>query len=247
MIALTIAGFDPSAGAGILNDIKTFTALKVYGTAAITALTAQNPNRVANIHPVPPEFIEEQIDLIMEYLPIEYAKTGMLYSEDIIKTVTKKIKEYKLKTVTDPVMIAESGSPLSTNGTIKAIKKYLLKECILVTPNLQEAEALSNTRIKTIKDAEKAAKKIGKKCNVIITGGHLKGKNIFFNGKIKIFEEKLIKSSNTHGSGCSFSAAIVAHLTKGYSLEESVKRAVRFVKEAIRHGKWGTLNQFWEL
>ncbi|MBC7119158.1 MAG: bifunctional hydroxymethylpyrimidine kinase/phosphomethylpyrimidine kinase [Methanobacteriaceae archaeon] len=247
MIALTIAGFDPSAGAGILNDVKTFSALKVYGAAAITALTAQNPIRVASIHPLPPSFIEEQIDLIMEYLPIEYAKTGMLYSEDIIKTVTRKIREYKLKTVTDPVMIAESGSPLAIKGTIKALKKYLLKESILVTPNLQEAEALSNTRIKTIKDAEKAAKKIGRKCNVIITGGHLKGKNIFFDGKIKIFEEKLIKSKNTHGSGCSFSAAIVAYLTRGFSLEESIKMATRFVKEAIRHGKWGTPNQFWKL
>lgn len=247
MIALTIAGFDPSAGAGILNDVKTFSALKVYGTAAITALTAQNPIRVASIHPLPPSFIEEQIDLIMEYLPIEYAKTGMLYSEDIIKTVTRKIREYKLKTVTDPVMIAESGSPLAIKGTIKALKKYLLKESILVTPNLQEAEALSNTRIKTIKDAEKAAKKIGRKCNVIITGGHLKGKNIFFDGKIKIFEEKLIKSKNTHGSGCSFSAAIVAYLTRGFSLEESIKMATKFVKEAIRHGKWGTPDQFWKL
>jgi len=247
MIALTIAGFDPSAGAGILNDVKTFSALKVYGAAAITALTVQNPIRVASIHPLPPSFIEEQIDLIMEYLPIEYAKTGMLYSEDIIKTVTRKIREYELKTVIDPVMIAESGSPLAVKGTIKAFKKYLLRESILVTPNLQEAEALSNTRIKTIKDAEKAAKKIGRKCNVIITGGHLKGKNIFFDGKIKTFEEKLIKSKNTHGSGCSFSAAIVAYLTRGFSLEESIKMATRFVKEAIRHGKWGTPNQFWKL
>jgi len=247
MIALTIAGFDPSAGAGILNDVKTFSALKVYGAAAITALTAQNPNRVAGIHPLPPSFIEEQIDLIMEYLPIEYAKTGMLYSKDIIKTVTRKIREYKLKTVTDPVMMAESGSPLAMEGMIKAFKKYLLKESILVTPNLQEAEALSNMSIKTIEDAERAARKIGRTCNVVITGGHLEGKNIFFDGEIKIFKEKLIKSSNTHGSGCSFSAAIVAHLTRGYSLEESIKMAARFVKEAIRHGNWGTLNQFWRL
>ncbi len=245
MIALTIAGFDPSGGAGVLNDIKTFSALKVYGAAAITALTAQNVKRVADIYPISPKFVEEQIDLIMEDLPIEYAKTGMLYSEELIKVVAKKIKEYDLKVVADPVMIAESGTRLATTGIAKALKKYLLDHCILKTPNIFEARALSGINIESVDDAKRAARKIG--ANVVITGGHLKGKSVFFDGKIKIIEGEILESRDTHGSGCSFSAAIVAYLTRGLDLEESIIRADKFVREAIRYGKWGTLNQFWGL
>lgn len=245
MIAISIAGYDPSAGAGILNDIKTFSALGVYGTGVITALTAQNAKRVSGIYPISPEFIEEQIDLVMEDADIIFGKTGMLYSPDIIRSVAKKVKEYQLKMVVDPVMVAGSGGKLSRQGLADSLKKYLLKKSILVTPNIPEAEILSGIPIKNKDDAIKAAWKIGKYCDVVITGGHLEGNNIFFNGKVEIFQGELIESNNTHGSGCSFSAAVTAYLVKGFDLEKALKEADSFVKESIRQGHYGTLNQFW--
>ncbi len=247
MMAISIAGFDPSAGAGILNDIKTFSALKVYGTAIITALTAQNVNRVASIYPIESDFVAEQIDVVLEEDPIIYGKTGMLYSEEVIRAVSKKIQEYQLKIVVDPVMIAGSGGKLSQEGFAIALKKYLLKNALLVTPNILEAEILSGLEIKNQEDAKKAALKIGEYCDVIITGGHLEGDNIFFNGEIKVLEGELIESSNTHGSGCSFSAAVVAYLVKGFNMESSLKLADDYVKESIIQGSYGTLNQFWNV
>jgi hydroxymethylpyrimidine/phosphomethylpyrimidine kinase len=247
MMAISIAGFDPSGGAGILADIKTFSALGVYGTSAITALTAQNVRRVSNISPINPSFVEEQIDMILEDLPIVFGKTGMLYSEEIILSVVKKIKEHSLKIVVDPVLVAGSGGSLSQKGMANTIKNNLLKEAILTTPNVFEAELLSGQEIKNKDDAIEAALTIGKNCDVVITGGHLDGDNILFNGQISVMEGELIESDNTHGSGCSFSAAITAYLTKGIDMDEAIKKADIFVKESIRHGNWGTLNQFWNL
>ena len=245
MIAISIAGFDPSGGAGILSDLKTFSALGIYGTGVITALTAQNVQRVSDICPIESDFIEEQIDLILEDLPVIYGKTGMLYSKEIIRLVSRKISEYDLKMVVDPVMVAGSGGSLSQEGMAGAIKKYLLKEALIVTPNVFEAELLSGVSIQNKEDAMEAAKKIGKKCNVVVTGGHLNGDNILFNGQISVMGGELIESTNTHGSGCSFSAAMAAYLSKGIDMENSIKKADIFVKESIKHGHWGTLNQFW--
>ncbi|MCK9152582.1 bifunctional hydroxymethylpyrimidine kinase/phosphomethylpyrimidine kinase [Methanobacterium alcaliphilum] len=245
MIALSIAGFDPSGGAGILNDIKTFSALGIYGTSAITALTAQNVKRVSGIMPVPVDFVEEQIDLILEDLPLRYAKTGMLYSKEIIQLVARKIKEYNLKVVVDPVMVAGSGSSLSECGMAKAMQKFLLKKSFLITPNVFEAQLLSGMDINSQEDAIKAALKIGKSCDVVITGGHLAGNNIFYDGNIKVFEGELMENTNTHGSGCSFSAATVSYLVRGLDLETSIKKADIFVKKSIKNGKLGTLNQFY--
>ncbi|MBU4535599.1 MAG: bifunctional hydroxymethylpyrimidine kinase/phosphomethylpyrimidine kinase [Euryarchaeota archaeon] len=245
MIAISIAGYDPSAGAGILSDIKTFSALGVYGTGIITALTAQNAKRVSGIYPISPEFIEEQIDLVMEDADIMFGKTGMLYSPNIIRSLAKKVKEYQLKMVVDPVMVAGSGGKLSQQGLADSLKKYLLKKSILVTPNIHEAEILSGIQIKNQEDAIRAARKIGKYCDVVITGGHLEGDNIFFDGKLEIFQGELIESNNTHGSGCSFSAAVTAYLVQGFDLKEALKQADSYVKESIRQGHYGTLNQFW--
>ncbi|MDO9044693.1 MAG: bifunctional hydroxymethylpyrimidine kinase/phosphomethylpyrimidine kinase [Methanobacteriaceae archaeon] len=246
MIAISIAGFDPSGGAGILSDLKTFSALGVYGTGVITALTAQNVQRVSSILPIESDFIEEQIDLILEDLPVIYGKTGMLYSKEIIKSVSKKISEYDLKIVVDPVMVAGSGGSLSKEGMASAIKKYLLKEALIVTPNVFEAELLSGINIETQEDAIDAAHKIGKICDVVVTGGHLDGDNILYNGQISVISGELIESNNTHGSGCSFSAAIAAYMSKGTEMETAIKKADIFVKESIKHGHWGTLNQFWK-
>ncbi len=247
MICISIAGFDPSGGAGILNDIKTFSALGVYGTGVITALTAQNVKRVAGVYPISPDFVAEQIDLVLEDNPIKYGKTGMLFSKDIIKTVAEKTEEYQLKLVVDPVMVAGSGGKLSEEGMASSLKKYLLPQAMLVTPNISEAELLSGLKIETPQDAIDAAYKIGETCNVVVTGGHLDGNNILYDGEIKIIEGELIESDHTHGSGCSFSAATVAFLVKGWDLLESIEKANYFVKESIRHGKWSTLDQFWKM
>jgi hydroxymethylpyrimidine/phosphomethylpyrimidine kinase len=243
-LALTIAGFDPSGGAGVLADIKTFHSLEVYGTAVITALTAQNVNRVAGVEPIPLEFIEKQLDLVMEGYPIKYAKTGMLYSPEIVKLVARKVEEYQLQVVVDPVLVAGSGGVLAREGLVRALKKYLLPQAIQVTPNLHEAQELSGINIEDEEDALQAAMEIGKISPVVVTGGHLKGRDIFYDGEVHIIEGELIKSSHTHGSGCTYSAAVTAYLSLGLELEEALNHASSMVKEAIRRGRLGTLNQF---
>lgn len=244
--ALTIAGFDPSGGAGILNDIKTFHALDVYGTAVITALTAQNVRKVEGIMPVDVVFIAEQIDVVLEDENIVYAKTGMLYSPEIIKTVADKVEEHDLKVVVDPVMIAGSGGLLSRKNVVHALKKYLLPLAHLTTPNIYEAQAISGIEIKDENDAEKAATKIGEICNVVVTGGHLEGNDMLYNGSVKILEGELVDTDNVHGSGCTYSAACTANLLMGCKLEEAVRNAGIFTRKSIENGLNGTLNQFWK-
>lgn len=245
-IAMTMAGFDPSGGAGVLNDIKTFHALGVYGTAVITALTAQNVHKVEGVMPVDTEFIEKQIDTVLEEEKLEYAKTGMLFSDEIVKTVAYKVREYELKVVVDPVMVAGSGGFLSEEGFVESLKKHLLPLALLTTPNISEAQAISGVEIKGEEDAMKAALKIGKFCNTVVTGGHLRGSDVFYDGSIRVFEGEIVESENTHGSGCTYSSAITACLSRGCSLQESVERAGKFVKKSIKWGSLGTLNQFWK-
>lgn len=245
MAVMSIAGFDPSGGAGILNDIKTIHALEAYGTAVITALTSQNIKRVDDIIPVDVEFIKNQIDIILDEENIVYAKTGMLYSPDIIKAVSSKVEEYQLQVVVDPVMVAGSGDLLSIRDVANSLKKYLLPLAQLTTPNIFEAQALSGIEIRNQEDAIKAALKIGKYCNVVVTGGHLHGNDVFFNGTIKVIEGELLETENVHGSGCTYSAACTVYLLKGYELEEAVCKAGEFTRESIRNGFNGTLNQFW--
>jgi hydroxymethylpyrimidine/phosphomethylpyrimidine kinase len=244
MEAMTIGGYDPSGGAGILNDIKTFHALGVYGTAVITVLTAQNSRRVEDITPVSTDFIVKQIETVLEDIPIEYAKTGMLYSSENIKIVSEKVVEHELNLIVDPVMVAGCGSILSVDGYAESLKKYLLPNAVLATPNINEAEQLSGIKINGIEDAVEAAIEIGKICDVIVTGGHLNGLNVLFNGTIKIFEGEIVESVNTHGTGCSYSAAITAGLAQDINLLKSIEMAGNFVKESVINGQWGTLNQF---
>jgi hydroxymethylpyrimidine/phosphomethylpyrimidine kinase len=247
MMAMTIGGYDPSGGAGILNDIKTFHALDVYGTAVITVLTAQNSKRVEDIRPVSTDFIQKQIETVLEDIPIKFAKTGMLYSSENVKVVSEKIVEHDLKLVVDPVMVAGCASLLSVDGYAESIKKYLLPNAVLTTPNINEAELLSGIKINCVDDAIDAAIKIGKICDVIVTGGHLNGENVLFNGTIKIIKGEIVDSVNTHGTGCSYSAAITAGLAQGINLLQSVEMAGEFVKESVINGEWGTLNQFHNL
>lgn len=244
MIALSIAGYDPSGGAGILSDIKTFQAMGIYGTGVITVLTAQNPNKVESIESVSADFIEKQLETLLEFYPIQYCKTGMLYNIDNLKLIGKKAKEHKLTMVVDPVMVAGCGAELSVDGYAKALKKYILPNAALTTPNVSEAELLSGQTIESEDDAIEAAIKIGKICDVVITGGHLKGSNIIFNGNLSIIKNELLGNEEIHGTGCAFSAAVTAGLLKNHDLNESVEDAAEFVKTGVEHGMWGTLDQF---
>ena len=240
MIVMSIAGVDPSGGAGVLTDIKAFQAIGVYGCGIVTALTAQNPYKFFSTMPVPEEFIEEQIDSVMDSYDVEFIKTGMLYSPEIIKLVSKKIREYDLKAVVDPVMVATSGGDLTREDIAKAFNKYLLPLSVLTTPNVSEAEKLADFKINTKEDAIEASKMI--KCNSIITGGHLDGINtINIDGEISIVKQELIETDNLHGTGCNLSAAITAFLAENNDLHTSILKALDYVYEGIKNGNYGTL------
>ena len=237
---MSIAGVDPSGGAGVYADLKTFQAIGVYGCGIVTALTAQNPYKFFSTLPVSEEYIAEQIDAVMDSYEIEFVKTGMLYSPEIIKLVSKKIREYNLKAVVDPVMVATSGGDLTKEDIAKAMNKYLLPQAILTTPNVSEAEKLTNLRITTENEAIEASKKI--KCNNIITGGHLDGINtINIGSEITIKKQDLIETDNLHGTGCNLSSAIVAYLAKNNDLKTSILKSLDYVYEGIKNGNYGTL------
>ena len=237
---MSIAGVDPSGGAGVYADLKTFQAIGVYGTGIVTALTAQNPYKFFSTLEISPEYIEEEFDSVIDSYDIEYVKTGMLYSPDIIKLVSRKIKEYDLKAVVDPVMLATSGGDLTKQDIAKALNKYLLPNAILTTPNVSEAEKLTNMKIKNKADAIKASKKLV--CDGFITGGHLNGNNVLnIDNEISLKKQDLIETDNLHGSGCNLSSAIVAYLALGNNLKESCLKAIDYVYESIKNGNYGTL------
>ena len=240
MIVMSIAGVDPSGGAGVYADLKTFQAIGVYGTGIVTALTAQNPYEFFSTLPVSEEYIEEQIDSVLDAYEVEFVKTGMLYSPEIIKLVAKKIDEYNLKAVVDPVMVATSGGDLTKEDIAKAMNKYLLPNAILTTPNIAEAEKLTDFEINSKEDAINASKKIV--CDSLITGGHLDGINtINIDGEVSIVKQELIETDNLHGTGCNLSSAIVAYLAKNNDMNTSILKALNYVYEGIKNGNYGTL------
>ncbi len=240
MIVMSIAGVDPSGGAGVLTDIKAFQAIGVYGCGIVTALTAQNPYKFFSTLPVEKDFIEEQIDSVMDSYEVEYVKTGMLYSPEIIRLVSKKIKEYDLKAVVDPVMVATSGGDLTGEDIADAFNRYLIPHAILTTPNISEAEKLTGLKINSKEDAIKASEMI--ECDNIITGGHLNGINtITIDGETSIIKQELIETDNLHGTGCNLSAAITAYLAKNNDLYTSIEKALDYVYEGIKNGNYGTL------
>ena len=237
---MSIAGVDPSGGAGIFADLKTFQAIGVYGTGIVTALTSQNPYEFFSTQPVSPEYIEEQIYSVMDAYDVEFIKTGMLYSPEIIKLVAEKVKEYDLKAVVDPVMVATSGGNLTKEDIADAFNKYLLPKSILTTPNVSEAEKLSGININNKEDAIKATELID--CNCFITGGHLDGINVInVNNEITVKKQDLIETENLHGSGCNLSSAITAYLAKENSLMDSCFKAMDYVYNGIKNGNYGTL------
>lgn len=237
--ALTIAGSDSSGGAGIQADIKTMQANGVYAMSAITALTAQNTTGVTEIMEVSPEFLEKQLDAVITDIRPDAVKIGMMSSEELIKMISKKLKEYHLENiVVDPVMVATSGSRLISETAIDTLKTQLLPMATVITPNIPEAEVLAEMEIRSEDDMVEAAKKIHEMyhCAVLCKGGHsLNDANdlLYQDGKATWFHGKRINNPNTHGTGCTLSSAIASNLAKGYSLEESIHCAKEYISGAL--------------
>ena len=240
--ALTIAGSDSSGGAGIQADIKTMTMNGVYAMSAITALTAQNTLGVRAILDSTPDFLKEQLDAIFEDIFPDSVKIGMVSSRELIDVIADRLKYYNAKNIiVDPVMIATSGSALIKTDAIKALVSKLLPIATLVTPNIPEAEVLSDIKISGKEDMIKAAKLIEKNygCRVLLKGGHsINDANDLLceNGRVIWFEGKRIDNPNTHGTGCTLSSAIASNLAKGHSLANAVKNAKDYISDALSEG-----------
>jgi len=238
---LIIAGSDSSGGAGIQADIKTVSALGCYAMTAITAVTVQNTTGVKSIIPIEPKEISNQIEFTARDIKPNAIKIGMLDSAKVISAVMQSSKKIDIKKIVlDPVMVAKGGTKLINNEAIDVIKKKLMKKILLITPNIPEAELLTNTKINSLNDMIKAGQlliNLGAK-NVLIKGGHLKSneiKDILLNKKIiKIFKNKKYKSKNTHGTGCTLSSAIATNLSCGKDLIKSCEQGIKYVNEAIK-------------
>ncbi|WP_342559461.1 bifunctional hydroxymethylpyrimidine kinase/phosphomethylpyrimidine kinase [Metasolibacillus sp. FSL K6-0083] len=241
-IVMTIAGSDSSGGAGIQADLKTFQELGVYGTSAITALTAQNTLGVSDILAASPEFIVAQMNAIFEDLQVTAVKTGMLFSAEIIEAVAVELRKQSVQLVVDPVMIAKGGASLLQQEAIYALKTKLLPIATVLTPNIPEAEEITGITITTVADIEIAAKKIlelGVQC-VVMKGGHLEGEEAvdmvyFADGSFFAMSSERIDTPHTHGTGCTFSAALTAFLGKDYALRDAIIEAKHFIQAAISH------------
>lgn len=237
---LSIAGSDSGGGAGIQADLKTITLLGAYGMSAITALTAQNTRGVSAIEPASPEFVAAQIEAVLTDIGSDTAKTGMLFSAAIIRVVAAALREQNLLTVVDPVMIAKGGASLLQPEAVAALRDDLLPAAYLVTPNLPEAEALTGLSIHDEADmqaAGRALQEIGCR-NVLIKGGHLAGSEaidlLFCGTNVYRFSVDRVDTVNTHGTGCTFSAAIATYLARGEALPQAVAKAKTFLTAAIR-------------
>nr|MDO8082503.1 bifunctional hydroxymethylpyrimidine kinase/phosphomethylpyrimidine kinase [Candidatus Freyarchaeota archaeon] len=240
-VALTIAGSDSGGGAGIQADLKTFAALGVHGTCAVTAVTAQNTLYVRDIISIPPEIVMAQIDVVIEDIGVDAAKTGMLYEPEVIELICNEQNEHGFPLVVDPVIWAGSGDRLVTPAAEKTIVKNLVPLSQVVTPNITEASIIADTMINSVKDMEEAARVIstlGPEV-VVIKGGHLEATGatvvdvMFHGGEITQFKKPRIEEPGTHGSGCSFSAAIAAHIAKGFESVEAVSHAEKFIDVAV--------------
>ena len=240
-VALTIAGSDSGGGAGIQADLKTFAALGVHGTSAVTCVTAQNPRLVAGIQPIRADMVRRQIEAVFNELPPAAVKTGLLYSAALITVVAKFYSQRKRPPlVVDPVMVATSGAVLLTPSAIQVLKAQLLPLAMLVTPNLPEAEILSGGKLRTLEDLREAAREIHRRfgCPALVKGGHLRGlqeaTDVFYDGrKETLLRAPFVRGVSTHGTGCTYSAAIAAWLARGSDLPAAIERAKRFVTRAI--------------
>lgn len=255
---LTIAGSDCSGGAGIQADLKTFSALGVFGMSVIVSVVAENTSRVIDIQDISPDMIKKQIDAVFEDIDVDAVKIGMLSTPQCMEAVAEKLKQYKPHNVViDPVMYAKNGSPLMQPTSIDTLIKSIIPLADVLTPNIPEAEKIADMEIKSHNDMENAAKKIqsmGCKA-VIIKGGHAVGDatDILYDGnKMYYYKASRIDTKNTHGTGCTFSSAIGAYLGKGLGVENAVSKAKEYVTTAITHslpiGKgYGPTHHFYEL
>lgn len=241
--ALTIAGSDSGGGAGIQADLKTFQELAVFGMSAITAVTAQNTLGVQAVYPMTAEAVGTQIDSIGTDMGTDALKTGMLFNADIIEAVAGKIKQYNwTKVVVDPVMIAKGGASLLQKEAVEALNKFLLPVAMVITPNIPEAEVLTGMQIRSLDDKKEAAKRLlelGVR-NVVIKGGHDENTDeavdVLYDGReFNFFTSWRIPTKNTHGTGCTFSAALTAELAKGSNVKDAVGIAKDFIQAAIKN------------
>ena len=239
--AMTIAGSDSGGGAGIQADLKTFAALGVYGTSIVTAVTAQNTVEVAAIAEVPDEVVIAQIDTVAEDIGARAVKTGMLSGRSIIHNVADRLEAWGIPwLVVDPVMVSKSGVPLLQPHAVEALQKDLMPLASIITPNIPEAEILAGMAIATADDMREAAKRIADKgpSIVIVKGGHLEGPpvDLVFDGTDFLpIEGERIQTRNTHGTGCTYSAAITAMLAHGQPPLEAIRLARRYLESALRH------------
>lgn len=240
--ALTIAGSDSGGGAGIQADLKTFSAFRVFGMSVITAVTAQNSLGVQGVENLPPAFVAQQLRSVLEDFGADAAKCGMLSTAAIIEAVAAELAGHRIeKLVVDPVMVAKSGDQLLQPEARAALADRILPLALLVTPNLPEAEVLAGIRVAEPEDMEEAARRIhlmGPRY-VLVKGGHLKGDatDLLWNGRdFTRFSTPRIDSQNTHGTGCTFSAAIAAGLARGQALGDAIRSAKAYVTRAIREG-----------
>jgi len=255
-VALTIAGSDPSGGAGIQADLKTFHRFGVYGEAVITLITVQNSVRCSRVEVLPPVLVAQQIEAVVEDIPPAAAKTGALGSADVVRTVARAAAGFRFPLVVDPVMISKHGHALAGDDAVSALAAELLPLAALVTPNIPEAEALTGVAIASPSDARRAAEALAARGAraVLIKGGHLEGEpvDLLFDGAaFSEFTAPRVATRHTHGTGCTYSAAITAQLARGLPLREAVFSARKFIHQAILtnpglgHGS-GPVNHFAE-
>lgn len=240
---LTIAGSDSGGGAGIQADLKTFAALGVYGTSAITSVTAQNTIGVQKVYLLPAELVKDQINSVMGDIGADAIKIGMLGNKEIVNIISLSLQKYKTKfVVLDPVMVAKSGDLLLKKDASKTLIK-LFSQCFVITPNIDEVKTLTGMTISLVNEMKQAATLLYKmgKSFVVVKGGHLKSEysvDVLYDGKDFFeFSAKRIDTKNSHGTGCTFSSAIAAELAKGNNLHESIKIAKAYVTSAIKASK----------
>ncbi len=255
-VVLTIAGSDSGGGAGIQADLKVFSAHRVFGTSAITCVTAQNPGGVSAIEPMSEAMVTSQVRMVCDGFPVAAAKTGMLFSSEIIRAVAKAdVRQGIPILVVDPVMVSESGARLLRPDAIAALCDELIPQARVVTPNLHEAEILCGHTIASVEELQRAAHEIGDRFDVacLVKGGHLGGAEVvdvlYDEGEELIFKGPRIAAPETHGAGCAFSAALAAHLGRGELLGDAIQMAKTYVSKALEHaaraGAHRPLNFFW--
>jgi hydroxymethylpyrimidine/phosphomethylpyrimidine kinase len=241
--ALTIAGSDSGGGAGIQADLKTFAAWGVYGTSAITALTAQNTVAVTAVHLVPPDVVAAQIDAVVSDIGCDAVKTGMLATAELVETVAAALRRHQTgPVVVDPVMVAKSGDTLLSDEAVLAVVRHLLPLARVVTPNIPEAEVLTGRPVRTISDMRDAARRLVDlgAAAALVKGGHLDGETlvdvVYESGHLHELEGPRLHSRHTHGTGCTMAASVAAQLALGVTLVDAVAAAKVYIAGAMRHG-----------